>query len=216
MHERLSIHQLCFAELGIPEYVRQCQALGARRIGFTGPALLAPDALADVRAVLRDSELAVESIAHVFHAGPLSSAPAQWREPRDSLLRLIDAAAAIGAHSIYMLSGGHGGLAWEDAADCFSAAIAPCVERAKATGVGQLDGLQRQMLDGRDRNPHLGRPSPQHRALCDTGGCGEPVEGEAAVSVLNQQRHCSVKHASVDGAVTRPPGAPVDGARRAA
>ncbi len=126
---------MCFASLALPDYIRQCQTLGAQRIGFISPALLAPDGFATASAALAGSDIAVETIAHVFRTGHLSTHRNEWRESREALSRLIDGAAELGARSIYMLTGGHGGLAWEAAADCFCEAIAPCVDQAKAAGV---------------------------------------------------------------------------------
>jgi sugar phosphate isomerase/epimerase len=135
MHERISIHQMCFAGAALSDYVRQCRTLGARRIGFISPALLAPGGLAEARTALTGGDIAVETVAHVFRAGHLSRERGEWRDARESLARLIDIAAELGARSIYMLTGGHGGLAWEEAADCFCEAIAPCVDQAKAAGI---------------------------------------------------------------------------------
>lgn len=132
MHERISVHQMCFAGIGLTDYVRQCQMLGAKRIGFISPALLAADGLKEARAALNGTAINVETIAHVFKAGHLSN---DFNQSRESLARLIDTAAELGARSIYMLTGGHGGFAWEDAANCFCEAIAPCVDQAKAAGV---------------------------------------------------------------------------------
>ncbi len=135
MHERISVHQMCFGGTGLSDYVRACRRLGARRIGFIGPALLAPGALDEARSALAGGDIAVETIAHVFHAGHLAADRTAWHASREALARLIDAAAALEARSIYMLTGGHGDLGWEEAADCFCEAIAPCVERARAAGV---------------------------------------------------------------------------------
>lgn len=132
MHERISVHQMCFAGMSVADYVRQCQTLGATRIGFISPALATPDGLNDARVALRETNLKTETIAHVFKAGHLSR---DLHQSRESLARVIDIAAELGARSIYMLTGGHGNLAWEDAADCFCEAIAPCVGRAKAAGI---------------------------------------------------------------------------------
>jgi sugar phosphate isomerase/epimerase len=132
MHERISIHQMCFAKLGIADYVQQCRNLGAKRIGFISPALLADNGLNEARTALRNSGLKTETIAHVFKAGHLSR---DWNQSRESLSRVIDIAAELGTRSVYMLTGGHGDLAWEDAADCFCEAIAPCVSQARSAGV---------------------------------------------------------------------------------
>ena len=135
MHERVSIHQMCFAGAGLAEYVGHCQALGARQISFASPALLAEGGMAEVRATLADGDMGVESIAHVFRVGHLSPDQSDWSDSRETLSRLIDDAAALGARSVYMLTGGHGELTWEAAAECFCEAIAPCADQARAAGV---------------------------------------------------------------------------------
>lgn len=135
MHERISVHQICFAGASFGDFVQQCRALGARRVGLISPALLAPNGLAEARAALADGDIAVQSVAHVFRAGPLSPEPAQWQASRDALARLIDITATLGGRSIYMLTGGHGALDWESAAQCFCEAVAPCVMQAKQAGI---------------------------------------------------------------------------------
>jgi len=136
MHDRISVHQMCFAGAGLPDYVRQCRTLGARRIGFISPALLAPGGPSEARAALAGGDIALETVAHVFRAGHLSTDRNEWHESRESLARLIDIVAGLGGRSIYMLTGGHGALRWEDAADCFCESVAPCVDQARAAGVG--------------------------------------------------------------------------------
>ncbi len=135
MHERLAVHQICFANLGIADYIRQCRELGAQRIGLISPPLLAPGGMDEARAGLADGDLAVQAIAHVFRAGHLSADRGEWRESRDNLKRIIDSAAKLDAQTVYMVTGGHGGLDWEAAADCFCEAIAPCVDHARAAGI---------------------------------------------------------------------------------
>jgi sugar phosphate isomerase/epimerase len=135
MHDRISIHQICFASLALPQFVQQCEQLGAKRIGLISPPLLAGDGAQLAKSALASGKLSVQSIAHVFNAGPLSADATMQRQSRESLLRLIDIAAQLNARSIYMLTGGHGDLDWDDAAECFCEAIAPCVEQAAAAGI---------------------------------------------------------------------------------
>lgn len=135
MHPSLSVHQVCFGDLALPAAVRRSAALGARRMTLLGNALLEEGAVPSARAALAGEGVEAQSIAHLFHTGGLSADRASWQPSRDSLDRLIDAAAELGAPSIYLLTGGHGGLAWEQAAECFAGAIAPCVERARGAGV---------------------------------------------------------------------------------
>lgn len=135
MHPRLAVHQICFADLALGDYIRQCRELGAQRIGLISPALLAPGGLDEAKAGLAGGDMAVQAIAHVFRAGHLSADRGEWREARDNLKRLIDGAAELDASTVYMLTGGHGGLTWEAAADCFCEAVAPCVDHARAAGI---------------------------------------------------------------------------------
>ena len=53
----------------------------------------------------------------------------------DSLERSIEYAAAIGANTIVMTTGGRGALNWVDAAERFAEAIAPCAEMARQAGI---------------------------------------------------------------------------------
>jgi sugar phosphate isomerase/epimerase len=48
---------------------------------------------------------------------------------------VIDAAARVGARTVYMLTGGRGGLTWEQAAERFSEMVGPCAAHAKRAGV---------------------------------------------------------------------------------
>jgi sugar phosphate isomerase/epimerase len=65
----------------------------------------------------------------------LSPDPESWQTARTELTQLIAIAEKLGAQSIYMLTGGHGSLTWEQAAEAFSAAIAPCVAQARDAGI---------------------------------------------------------------------------------
>jgi sugar phosphate isomerase/epimerase len=128
MHDRISVNQLCFIGSTLPQFAEQCRELGAKRTSYISPALIGQD-LAPLKG------LRGETIAHIFLQGPLSRDETTWQAPRKKLSQVIDIARQIGAKSIYMLTGGHGALSWEEAADCFTAAIAPCVKEAKTAGV---------------------------------------------------------------------------------
>jgi sugar phosphate isomerase/epimerase len=137
MHPRISVHQVCFSGISPLEFADCCRALGARRVSLIAAALAAGE-LSSLRAVLSAGERRIESLTHVFMPGHLSPEAADWQAPRAELDRLIDVAAQLGARSVYMLTGGHGDLGWEQAAAAFSAAIAPCVVRAREAGVGLM------------------------------------------------------------------------------
>jgi sugar phosphate isomerase/epimerase len=139
MHERISIHPVCFSGISFRDLVGNWQKLGARRVSLIS-SYLRDEGLAAVQAAVSGGNFKVETINHVFlpygqHWEPNEDT---WRAPRETLSRLIEDAQALNARSIYMLTGGHGSLTWEEAAECFRAAIAPCAAQAQAAGVALL------------------------------------------------------------------------------
>ncbi|MCE7795462.1 sugar phosphate isomerase/epimerase [Sphingobium sufflavum] len=133
MHPRLSIHQVGFGAQSLDQFADACVRIGARQLTLVSPLLLA-DGAASIRATLAERGLRAVNVAHGFCATPLSD-PAGRSAARDTLLRLIDEAAALGVGTVYMLTGGRGTLGWEEAADAFAEAVRPCVERGRAAGV---------------------------------------------------------------------------------
>lgn len=112
--------------------------LGAQRVSLVSNLLL-EEGLPAAQEALRTSNCTVESITHPFLPGRhLELREESWRGARDTLTRLIQDAKSLGARSIYMLTGGHGSLTWEEAAEAFRTAIAPCVIQAKAAGVALM------------------------------------------------------------------------------
>ena len=137
MHARVSINSICFPGVPLAELAGYWKQLRAQRVCLISQQL--SEGVEPVRRALATGEFRLENLMHVFMPGQqLTPQEAGWCEPRAQLLKLIDAAAELGAHSIYMLTGGHGTLTWEEAAAAFSAAIAPCVARARDVGVALM------------------------------------------------------------------------------
>ena len=135
MHERLSVHAVCFPGASVGELAGYLRELDARRVTLVSYALL-EEGLPSVQEALQASNCKVESITHTFLTGRhLEQREESWRDARETLGRLIELAQGIGARSIYMLTGGHGSLTWEEAADAYRAAVAPCVAQAKDAGI---------------------------------------------------------------------------------
>jgi sugar phosphate isomerase/epimerase len=124
-HKRLSVHNVTFYGDSPAELEAHWAALGVSRLSILDTQLLDPE----FAKVLQRNTYTVESVCHIFGGGRLEASA------RDALLRVIDAAAAVGARVVYMLTGGRGDLTWPQAAERFGAIIAPCVERAKRAGV---------------------------------------------------------------------------------
>jgi sugar phosphate isomerase/epimerase len=138
MHERVAINAVCFADQtfrvpSLTEMADLWRQLGPRRVSFVEP-LIAGDFMHAVE-VVNAGRYAVETIAHPFVSGPIDCSEPEIESARSNLSDSIRAAAALGARSIYVLSGGHGSLKWEQAAERFARAIEPCVAEANAARV---------------------------------------------------------------------------------
>lgn len=135
MHERISVDSICFPGVAFRDQAEHWRTLGARRVSFISPPLLAEGA-EPVKEALATGDYRVETIAHgPLTTGHLTFDEESWTEGRERVSHLIRMGAEIGAKSIYMMTGGHGALTWEEAANAFSAAVAPCLAEARAAGV---------------------------------------------------------------------------------
>jgi sugar phosphate isomerase/epimerase len=138
MHPRVSVHSVCFPNAAFSELCGYWRELGAQRVSLVSHQVLA-EGVSVAGEALRASGCTVESITHPFLPGRhLEQREASWGEARETLSHVIQSAAALRARSIYMLTGGHGTLTWEEAAEAFRAAIAPCVSQARAAGIALL------------------------------------------------------------------------------
>ena len=138
MHERLSVHSICFPGAGLRELAGYWRELDAHRVSLVSHQLFEAG-LPAAREALESGDCTLESITHPFLPGRhLEPREESWREARDTLSRLIQSAQTLGARSIYMLTGGHGSLTWEAAAEVFRTAIAPCVSQARDAGIALM------------------------------------------------------------------------------
>jgi sugar phosphate isomerase/epimerase len=136
MHERISVHSICFAGSSLGDLAGYWSELGLHRVSLVSDLLLAEHGVPAAQAALGSGDYSVETITHGFlGGGHLERSAHAWSEARGKLNRLIEIAATLGAQSIYMLTGGHGSLTWDEAADNFCEAVAPCVQQAKAAGI---------------------------------------------------------------------------------
>ncbi len=127
-HNRLSVHNVTFCGAPLAELETYWAALGVSRLSILDSQLLDPQ----FPMLLQRNDYAVEAVCHIFAGGMLSTDP---QAARDALSTVIDAAAGVGARTVYLLTGGRGALSWEQAAERFCAMVAPCVARAKTAGV---------------------------------------------------------------------------------
>lgn len=131
MHPRLSLQQVGFLPRPPAEFLAFC-----REAGFANAVLVTATldgCLDEVRLGLADGPR-IEALTQVF-CRDLSRAGAA---DTAALLAGIDTAAALGARSLYMLTGGRGSLGWDGAATRFAELIAPCRAAAEARGIALL------------------------------------------------------------------------------
>jgi sugar phosphate isomerase/epimerase len=136
VHERVSVNALAFGADPIETIVAKFRELSPRLVSFVSPQITG-DALPVAKKAVADAGWGVATMTHIFTAGQLSD-KAVWGPARASLSQAIKDGATVGAKTIYLITGGRGGLTWEEAAEAFAEAVAPCREEAKAAGIHLL------------------------------------------------------------------------------
>jgi sugar phosphate isomerase/epimerase len=127
-HKRLSVHNVTFYGAPLADLEACWAALGVSRLSILDTQLLDPE----FPMLLQRNDYAVEAVYHLFAGGSLEGDP---RAAQDGLSSVLDAAADVGARTVYLLTGGRGGLTWGQAAERFCAMVTPCVAHAKTAGV---------------------------------------------------------------------------------
>ncbi len=127
-HKRLSVHDVTFYGDSPAAMQAHWAALGVSRLSILDSELLNPD----FPMLLDRNDYTVEAVYHLFAGGELSS---DQQAARAALSTVIDAAAAVGARTVYLLTGGRGELTWRQAAERFCAMVAPCVTLAGTAGI---------------------------------------------------------------------------------
>lgn len=135
LHPRISVNGVCFPGASLAENIAAWHALGAHTVGEHVRKLEAAGWEAAIT-LLKASGLRVESFVHPCEAR-LDDA-AGWAVFQAGFCRSIDAAAAVGARSVYTTSGHRGSLTWEDAADGFRELMQPVLAHAREAGVHLL------------------------------------------------------------------------------
>lgn len=182
MHERLSVHSISFSGASPVELAAHWQALGLQRVTLVDSQLSEPGL------PQRIESYTVEAVCHVFGSGRLSPDSSDVGIARDALSRVIDASAAVGARTIYMLTGGRGGLTWEQAAEQFCSSIAPCLRYAEQAGVT----LAIENANSLYADIHLAHSLRDTIALAEMAGIGICIDlfhcwAEADLSALVQR-----------------------------
>ncbi len=127
-HERLSVHNVTFLGATLTDLQKYWTDLEVARLSILDNQLFDPGFLT----LLQHNDYTVEAVYHLFAGGAIGNDPQAARAELD---RVIDAAAAVGARTVYLLTGGRGALGWTQAAQRFCEMIAPCAAHAERAGV---------------------------------------------------------------------------------
>ncbi|MCW2526919.1 MAG: xylose isomerase-like enzyme [Pseudonocardiales bacterium] len=132
INPRIAVNTMGLAGSALDDDCDWVSSIGVARISIDPRKLDAMGWAAGVEAVRR-SGLDVATVVNpvMFTLDD----PTSWPADRERGLRLIDAAAALQADSIYGVTGPPGRLTWEDAAAAYRDAVDPMRERAAQVGV---------------------------------------------------------------------------------
>jgi sugar phosphate isomerase/epimerase len=136
MHPRVGLHQVAFLDESTTAFVEHCRRIGVHHTTLVTASLMRPGGVEEAQQALAGGGPLVETVNHQFATYP--DLDNDRGEATEKLLQAIDVAAALGASSVYLQTGGRGCLTWEQAAERFAALIAPCKAAAAARGVRVL------------------------------------------------------------------------------
>lgn len=139
IHNRVSINSICLMEsASLPQQAEHWRTLNAQRISLVGPQIDI-EGVDAAQAALNTGDYQLETVVHPLMPGAaLNPDPSSWNKTRDALDTRIELAKGWGGKSIYMTTGGHGDMLWEQAAEVFIAVIEPCVKAAKNAGIALM------------------------------------------------------------------------------
>ena len=160
-HKRLSVHNVTFYGASLADLEAHWAALGVARLSILDSQLLD----SEFRMLLQRHAYTVEAVYHLFAGGRLTTDP---KVARDALCTVIDAAAGVGARTVYLLTGGRGALTWEQAAEQFCAMVTPGVEHANRAGVA----LAIENTSSLYADIHLAHTLRDTITLAEMGGLG--------------------------------------------
>lgn len=133
MHPRVCLHQVGFLKESTNDFIAFCRNIGVRHMTIANPHMLGPNVLTDAQAALEHGGTQVTNITQPFARYP--DLEKDTGGAAQALNQAIEAAAALGAPNIYIVTGPRGSLDWEEAAERLAQLISPCRELAAARNV---------------------------------------------------------------------------------
>jgi sugar phosphate isomerase/epimerase len=132
LDRRVSLNMLCYPYLDLPGFCAEARNRAVQTVGLHARRFMEMP-LADVQRRVTDCGLSVSTLVGgvIFDL----DVPSSWSETRDRLDQVVEAAAELGAPTVYLVSGARPKSKWDDPLSVLAEAIAPSVEKASATGI---------------------------------------------------------------------------------
>jgi len=127
---------VCMMSLGPREFLASCHALGAQNVVLSSPHVLAEGGAQAARRALADTGISLQTINGAFAVFP--NLEGDHGKAAETLSRLVALGGELGAKSLYLLTGGRGGLSWDEAAARFGELVRPCVAEAERRGLSVM------------------------------------------------------------------------------
>lgn len=170
IHPRVSIDHVCMMQQAPAEFIGTCRALGARRVVLSSPHLLADGGPEQARTALASTGLSLEAINGAFAVFP--NLAEDRGQAAETLRKLIEIGASLGAKSLYFLTGGRGELSWERAAERFAELVAPCLHAARERDIT----LMIENAPALYADIHIAHSLADTLALAELSGVGVCIE----------------------------------------
>ena len=186
MHPRVGLHQVAFLDESTTAFIDHCRRIGVQHTTLVTSVLMQPGGVKEAQRALGGAGPRVETVNHQFAVYP--DLERDTGEATEKLLHAIEIAAAVGARSVYLQTGGRGSLSWEEAAERFAALVAPCKAAAAAQGVNVLV----ENASSFNADIHIAHTLADTITLAELAGIGLCIEWhacwmEAGLKALLQQ-----------------------------
>ena len=132
IHSRIALNTMCLPGSPLEQDVEFALASGYARISIDPSKM-------EAAGWDRGTDIIVNSgleVATVVNSGWFTlDDPGTWAATQEKQLLLLDRAAALGAKTVYGITGPAGALEWSEAAAAYAEAIAPAAARARQLGI---------------------------------------------------------------------------------
>jgi len=128
----VSLSMLCYPSLDLAGFCAEARTREVQTVSLNARSLTAVG-VDDAGRLLADNGLRVSAL--VGGVAFDLAAPSSWEASRALLDRTVEAAEAVGAPSVYLVSGARPADRWGDALAVFADAVGPSVEQARDHGV---------------------------------------------------------------------------------